>query len=370
MSPAHPAEGAYAESGVDTDAAESELKAATELFKATWPARGLGAVRLDFRYFANVIEIADNLGLAVCTDGVGSKALIAQMMRTYDTIGIDCVAMNVNDLICVGARPLTFVDYLAVEEVAPGVIREIAKGLHAGAVAAGVSLSGGETAQLPDVIKGAGAKRGFDIAGTAVGTVALDRMLIGENLQDGDAVVGIESNGIHSNGLSLARRVFFKDLGLGVGDTPSGLTAPVGEELLRPTHIYVKEALELIEGEAPVKAAMHVTGDGFMNLTRVASEVGYVLDGLPEVPPVFRALATLGGVAVEEMYGVFNMGIGFCLVVERTACDDVIAALAGHGRKAWRIGSVTRANPGTVEIPKYDLMPYGLVGEGKHFRRA
>ena len=369
MSRALPVDTAYLGAGVDTDAADAELKVATELFKATWPKTGVGAVRLDFRYYANVIEIADNLGLAVCTDGVGSKVLIAQMTGRYDTVGIDCVAMNVNDLICVGARPLTFVDYLAVENIEPGIIGEIAKGLHAGAVTAGVSISGGETAQLPDIITGAAAGRGFDLAGTAVGTVALDKLLIGAGIADGDAVIGIESNGIHSNGLSLARKVFFDDLGHGVEAAIPGLDGSLGDELLRPTHIYVKEVMALLDAGAPVKAACHITSDGFMNLTRVESEVGYVLDGLPEAPAVFRAIFTLGAVAIEEMYSVFNMGIGFCLVVEAAAAGDVVSALAGHGRKAWRIGRATRSEPGTVRISRYDLMPYALAGRGKHFER-
>ncbi len=370
MSRALPLDTSYRGAGVDTDAAEAELRPVIEQIKAAWPKEGIGAVRLDERYFANVIEVAHNLGVAICTDGVGSKCLIAQMMRKYDTIGIDCVAMNVNDLICVGAKPLTFVDYIAVEEVQPGVIREILEGLYTGTLMAGVTLSGGETAQLPDIIRGASPKHGFDLAGTAIGTVALDEMLIGRDLKEGDVVIGIESNGIHSNGLSLARKIFFKELNYNIDKEIPGLDTSLGEELIKPTHIYVKEVNELLGERVPVKAAIHVTSDGFMNLTRVASKVGYVLDSLPDVPPVFKAIHNHGDVTVEEMFSVYNMGVGFCLIVDKEAVESVISLVQGHAKRAWRIGYVTEKSPGKVAIPRYDIMPYGVEGWGKHFHRA
>jgi phosphoribosylformylglycinamidine cyclo-ligase len=193
---------AYRDSGVDTDEADIGLSRLVKRITGTWPPHGnFGAVQLSIGYFANVIDIGGT-GLAICTDGVGSKAIIAQLMNKYDTIGIDCIAMNVNDLICVGAQPVSLVDYIAVERIDAQMLDTIAIGLAQGAEQAGISISGGETAQLEDVV------RGFDLAGTAVGTVPLDKIVTGRHLEPGDRVIGIESSGIHSNGLSLARKAF------------------------------------------------------------------------------------------------------------------------------------------------------------------
>jgi len=231
----------YKTAGVDTDATQSGLHKIIESIKQTWPAPdSLGAVKLDIGYFANVIDIG-GVGLAICTDGVGSKSIIAQMMRRYDTIGIDCVAMNVNDVLCVGARPLSMVDYIGVEESDAEMLGAIAIGLSAGAKQAGVSISGGEISPLKDVM------RGFDLVGTAVGLVPLDRIITGRNLVPGDIIIGLESSGIHSNGLTLARYVFFRQGKLSVEHIFPELGVPLGEELLRPTLIYVPEVLEIIK---------------------------------------------------------------------------------------------------------------------------
>src|SRR5215472_15862700 len=187
----------YKTAGVDIKAAQSGLDKIIDHIKSTWPAPGdLGAVKLDIGYFANVIDVG-GIGLAICTDGVGSKSIIAQMMNRYDTIGIDCVAMNVNDAICVGARPISMVDYIAIEKADVEILGAIAIGLTEGAKQAGISISGGEISQLKEVI------RGFDLIGMAVGIVPLDRIIIGRDLVPGDVVIGLESSGIHSNGLTL-----------------------------------------------------------------------------------------------------------------------------------------------------------------------
>src|ERR1700757_97322 len=197
--------------GVDIDAAEAGLQQIIASIKQTWPAPGaLGAVQLDIGYFANVVDIG-GIGLAICTDGVGSKTIVAQMMRRYDTIGIDCVAMNVNDVICVGARPISMVDYIGVEESDAEMLGAIAIGLSAGAKGAGISISGGEISPLKDVM------RGFDLVGTAVGLVPLDRIITGRDLASGDVIIGLESSGIHSNGLTLARHVLFERAKLPLG---------------------------------------------------------------------------------------------------------------------------------------------------------
>ena len=347
----------YKTAGVDTDATQSGLHKIIESIKQTWPAPdSLGAVKLDIGYFANVIDIG-GVGLAICTDGVGSKSIIAQMMRRYDTIGIDCVAMNVNDVLCVGARPLSMVDYIGVEESDAEMLGAIAIGLSAGAKQAGVSISGGEISPLKDVM------RGFDLVGTAVGLVPLDRIITGRNLVPGDIIIGLESSGIHSNGLTLARYVFFRQGKLSVEHIFPELGVPLGEELLRPTLIYVPEVLEIIKNVPAVKALINITGDGLLNLPRVDANVGFMIDNLPPVPPIFRLIQGRGGVSSAEMYQVYNMGIGFCVLVAEKDRAAALSILQGHGRRAQVIGRVIEDDSKGVHLPRERL-----VGHGKEFR--
>jgi phosphoribosylformylglycinamidine cyclo-ligase len=348
----------YRDAGVDTDEADAGLKKLTARIADTWPPSGsLGSVKLDIGYFANVIDVAGQ-GIAITTDGIGSKAMIATMLRKYDTVGIDCVAMNVNDVICVGAKPVSMVDYIAIEKVEADILDALSVGLCAGAKMAGISIAGGETAQLKDMI------RGFDLAGTAIGHVPLDKILVGENVREGDVVIGVESNGIHSNGLSLARRAFFETNSYEFSHRFAELSADLGTELLRPTHIYVKEALELLDRVPSVKAFAHITSDGLLNLTRVKADVGYVIDALPSIPPVFSIIKRLEQVDITEMFSVFNMGIGFCAVVAEADADLAISILGSKGKHAGRIGyAVSDARR------RVSLAQYGLVGQGKHFRR-
>jgi phosphoribosylformylglycinamidine cyclo-ligase len=347
----------YKTAGVDTDATQSGLHKIIDRIRETWPAPGgIGAVKLDIGYFANVIDIG-GVGLAICTDGVGSKSIIAQMMRRYDTIGIDCVAMNVNDLLCVGARPLSLVDYIGVEESDADMLGAIAVGLAAGAKQAGVSISGGEISPLKDVM------RGFDLVGTAVGLVPLDRIITGRDLVPGDVVIGLESSGIHSNGLTLARYVFFKQGKFSVDHVFPELGISLGEELLRPTLIYVPEILAIIDNIPTVKALINITGDGLLNLPRVDAKVGFMIDNLPPVPPVFRLIQTQGGVSNAEMYQVYNMGIGFCVLVGEKDCDAALSILQRHGRRAQLIGRVIEDDSKGVYLPRHKL-----VGHGKEFR--
>jgi len=279
----------YRDAGVDTDEADLGLKRLTRRIAQTWPPAGaLGAVKLDIGYFANVIDVCGQ-GIAITTDGIGSKAMTATMMRKYDTVGIDCVAMNVNDLICVGARPVSMVDYIAIEKVEADVLDAISVGLCAGAKMAAISISGGETAQLKDMI------RGFDLAGSAIGHVALDKILVGQDVREGDVVIGIESNGVHSNGFSLARRAFFESNDYKIEHRFDELGSDLGTELLRPTHIYVKEALALLDAVSSVRALAHITSDGFLNLTRVKADVGYVIDALPDIPPILGSCVSMKG---------------------------------------------------------------------------
>ena len=345
----------YLASGVDIAEADAGLRNIVRHITATWPKSGLGAVKLPIGYFANVIDIG-GIGLAISTDGVGSKAIIAQMMSKYDTIGIDCVAMNVNDLLCVGARPLAMVDYIATERADAAMLDGIASGLAAGARIAGISIPGGEISQLRDVV------RGFDLVGTAVGLLALDRIVVGEGVVPGDRVIGIASNGIHSNGLSLARRAFFDGAGVSVDHVFAELGQPLGAELLRPTDIYVAEILEILDRIPAVKAMIHITGDGLLNLPRVAAEVGFVLDALPPPPPIFELIQRHGAVERAEMFEVYNMGVGFCVIVADSDVAPALEVLTRHRRRASVIGRVIADRSRSVTLPAERL-----VGRGKRF---
>ena len=339
----------YKLTGVDTPEADAGLNHIIKRVQGTWPMSGMGRVLLPIGYFANVIEM-DGVGIALCTDGVGSKTIIATMMEKYDTIGIDCVAMNVNDMICVGAKPLSLVDYIAIEHADAAMLDAVAAGLCEGAKMACISISGGETAQLKDIV------RGFDLVGMAVGRVDLDKVICGKDVADGDVVVGVKSNGVHSNGLSLARRAFFEDQKYRVDHKFEELDATLGEELLRPTDIYVPEAMEILERVKGVKALINITSDGLLNLTRVYADVGFEIDKLIEPHPIFSIIQNHAKVPDSEMFEVFNMGIGFCYVVDPAASDLTISILRKHGREAQRIGHAIADPKKAVRIPQRNLV--------------
>ncbi|MBT3395579.1 MAG: phosphoribosylformylglycinamidine cyclo-ligase [Alphaproteobacteria bacterium] len=359
---------AYQAAGVDVAQAENALTRITKRLRTTWPESGPGRVALDFGKYANIVELAGGQGLAICADGVGTKALIAQMLGKYDTIGIDCVAMNVNDLVCVGAKPLSLVDYIAVERTDPTVLDQISIGLTDGAVQSGASIPGGEIAEMPGVITGWKPGLGFDLAAMATGTVALDAVNVGADVAPGDVVVGIGSNGIHSNGMTLARKVFFDDLGMTADSQIADFGRSVGEELLEPTFIYVGESVDVLDQNL-VTGLIHITGEGFLNLTRVEAPVGFVLDTLPDVPAVFRVMADQGGVPRSDLYGIYNMGVGMGLITRPENADAVVALAKSRGKPAQVIGTVT-AEPGTVRITSNAFTPVDLVNDGKTFRPA
>lgn len=319
----------YKESGVDINLEEATISALTSKLKETLKLRD---VITESGHFAALVRVGDK-AIAMSTDGVGSKILVAEQMDKYDTVGIDCVAMVVNDLLCVGAEPLAMVDYLAVENPDPEVAAQIGIGLKDGAEQASVAMIGGETASLPEIVNN------FDLAGTGIGIVDADGIITGENIQSGDVLIGIASSGIHSNGLSLARKVFFQDAGLKVEDALPGFPDNiVGEELLKPTMIYVKPVMELLNSEVKVHGLAHITGGGFNNLKRLNKNVGYYIDNLPQPNPIFRSLYSLG-VPLEEMYRVFNMGIGMVLIVPEEDSQTTIDIIKKYN-PAYKIGTV------------------------------
>jgi len=355
----------YESAGVSTDKAEAGLSRLTARIASTWtvPPGRTGAVHLSFGHYANVIEVAGH-GIAFSCDGVGSKALIAQMLRKYDTIGIDCIAMNVNDILCVGATPVSLVDYIAVETAAPDFLAEIAIGLAEGASEARISIAGGEIAQLPGMIHGASKGIGFDLVGTAIGHVALDEILIGRTIKPGDVIIGVASNGVHSNGLTLARKVLLDTARLSLDQVLDEIGIGLGEELLKPTRIYVRESIDVMRLGSGVKALAHITSDGLLNLLRMEATVEYVVDRLPKPPPIFDVIQRLGGISDEEMYRVYNMGIGFCYVVDEQVADDVLRILASAGKQASRIGYIRQNSEKSLSIPQKKLR-----GRGKEFHK-
>ncbi|MCX8204751.1 MAG: phosphoribosylformylglycinamidine cyclo-ligase [Candidatus Nezhaarchaeota archaeon] len=334
----------YAKSGVDLVRVKRAHRDIAEILAKThrFRAGGLGGVLSKIGHYAGLIDIGGGRALAMHADGVGTKVLVAQLMNKFDTVGIDCVAMNVNDLVCVGAEPVALVDYLVLERPDEELISEVMEGLARGAELAEVAVVGGETAVMPDVVRGEVPGKGFDLAALSVGVVEVERLVTGARLRPGDVVVGVSSSGIHSNGLTLARRVLLSE-GRSVHDTLPELEASIGEELLKPTHIYVKPTLKALKS-LEIHAIAHITGGAFTKLRRFEeySRVGFKLDQPPEPLGVFKAIQRLGRVSWSEMYRTFNMGVGLCVVVPPSEVDGVVDIYEASGLKAWRVGEVVR----------------------------
>lgn len=325
----------YADAGVDI---EKEDKAVNALAGVLAFARsGIGAPIGGIGHFGGLVEFGE-YALCLCTDGVGSKVEIARAIKKWDTMGIDCMAMNVNDAICVGAEPIAFVDYLAVEDPEPEFTKQIGIGLEAAARMANVSMVGGETATLPGIVKG------FDLAGTCLAFAKKTDLVTGEAIQPGDVLIGMASTGIHSNGYTLARSIIAAQK-LAYSD-PWPATAPggaagepyegksVGEVLIEPTRIYVKPIVALLKSDVKVHGLSHITGSGLRKLRRINQGVQYnITDPLP-VLPVFEALQAWGNVEDHEMFKTFNMGMGFVVVVPADQADaalNMLRAEADYG---------------------------------------
>lgn len=359
----------YLHAGVDTEREEQVLSSVITTASQTFAfVRDLGKPVLPIGFFANVIDLGYGMGLALSTDGVGTKILVAQMMQKHDTIGIDCVAMNANDVLCVGARPIAFLDYIAVQEANPGLLDQVMKGLKEGARQAAVAICGGEIAQVRELLAPEGDGWGYDLVGMCVGHVPLDKVIVGRSVSPGDVIMGLSSTGIHSNGLTLARQVLFKRNHYTVDTRFEELGRTLGEELLEPTAIYVPEVVEALERPLAISGLVHITSDGLLNLLRLdtgSRAIGYVIDQLPPIPPIFSLIQKSGDIPDREMFQVFNMGIGFCAVVAERDADAFREIARTHGRAAHRIGRVVSDPDRRVLI-----RPYGLVGKGSAFSRA
>ena len=329
---------AYEKAGVSQADADASVAALVRHLGAIDPGKPSRVVPLPGHY-ASVLRIGENTGIAFGTDGVGTKMVVAEELGRFETIGIDLIAMNVNDLICVGAEPIALVDFILCREATPEICGQIGEGLRAGAEQAGIEIPGGEIAQVGDVV------HGWELGGSAIGMVDLDAIVTGERIEPGDALVGLPSSGLHSNGYTLARRV--------LADVPwedERLGRPLGDVVLEPTTIYVRAALELLRSGVDVRGLAHITGDGLNNLLRLSRDVGYELSDPLDVPPVFDLIAELGEVSTEEMHEVFNMGLGFVCIVPEADTGAAVDLLAAHHPGTRVIGSVT-ARAGEVTRP-------------------
>jgi phosphoribosylformylglycinamidine cyclo-ligase len=334
----------YRAAGVDIDAGDAAVRRLAPWARSTYRPEVLG----DIGAFAGFFRIPRGYRqpvLLASTDGVGSKLRVAFLANRHDTIGIDLVAMGVNDLLVHGAEPLVFLDYIGTNRVVPRTIEAVVRGVAAGCREAGCALIGGEIAELPDFY----AAGEYDLAGFALGVVERRRLIDGRGVRPGDAVIGLLSNGLHSNGYSLARKVVFERLRLKVRDRVAGLNRTVGDELLRPTRIYVKPVHALLRAGARIRAMAHITGGGLTgNLPRVLPPAcrAVIWRGTWPVPEVFRWLQRRGRIDEGEMFRVFNMGIGFVLVVPEAGAARVLARLWKERVPAFRIGEIRRGSRG------------------------
>jgi len=331
----------YKKSGVDINKANLfKSRIASLVSKSANPQvlKGIGGFGSFFRFSKQ--KYKDPV-LVSSSDGVGTKLKIAVLANKHDTVGIDAVAMNVNDILCVGAQPLFFLDYIACGRLAPEVLYNVVKGLNKGCIQAGCPLIGGETAEMPGMYK----EGDYDIAGFCVGAVERNNIIDGRNIGSGDVIVGLESNGIHSNGYSLVRKVF----------SPNAMKR-MSKELLKPTRIYTKPVLSLLNTKRyrlnPIKGIAHITGGAFFgkvprilpaNLNALINKDSW------EVPKIFRLIQNKGDISEVEMYRTFNMGIGMVLVVEPQTAEFIKSALARLNLKSYIIGRITKGK-GQVEI--------------------
>ena len=331
----------YAKAGVNARRIHETHKLLARRLESTFATRKgkIGRPIFPIGHYAGLVDLGQGRVLSLHTDSVGTKVLIAQMMRKYDTIGIDCVAMCANDLICTGAEPISFLDYIAMSRPDRVIVDQVAIGLAKGAKEAGMAIVGGETAIVPELLTEDG---GFDLVGFAAGFCKKKDLILGDRVREGDVLIGVSSSGIHSNGLSLARKILLRRYDL--KETPTGLERNLGEELLEPTRIYVKPVREMT-GKVEIHGLAHITGGGaFMKLERVVgqTECGAELDNLPEPAGIFRLIRRTGRVSDTEMYRTFNMGIGLIVVAPELETNRIIRIFRKNRMIAMRIGRVER----------------------------
>jgi len=330
----------YKSAGVDIDEGDRLVRFIKPMTRTTSRPEVMGGIGGFGALFSMDIKRYKNPVLVSSTDGVGTKLKIAFMMDKHDTIGIDLVAMGVNDIITTGAEPLFFLDYFATGKLDVEKASQVIKGIARGCKEAGCSLVGGETAEMPDFYK----PGEYDLAGFAVGVVEKKGIVDGSTIEPGDRIIGLASSGLHSNGYSLARKVLFDKLGLGVKDRVDGLKKTIGEELLIPTRIYVKPILKLLKW-FKLKGIAHITGGGFVeNIPRIlprGCKAVIKRDSWP-IPFIFRFLKEKGGISEMEMFRTFNCGIGMVMVVSKKDEPGVLKRLKGLKERTYSLGEVVK----------------------------
>ncbi|MGC9964476.1 MAG: phosphoribosylformylglycinamidine cyclo-ligase [Syntrophobacteraceae bacterium] len=338
----------YREAGVDLDKANELVQRIRPLVRSTYR----GGVITDIGGFGGLFSLnlqdVKNPVLVSSTDGVGTKLKIACMANRHDTVGIDLVAMCVNDIVVQGARPLFFLDYLAMGRIDLDLVEQLVDGIASGCKKAGCSLIGGETAEMPGFYK----ENEYDMAGFSVGLVDNSRIIDGSTIRVGHRIIGLASSGLHSNGYSLVRRIIFDKLGLKTDSFIPELNRTIGEELLEPTRIYVEPVLSLLR-KYHVHGMAHITGGGFYdNIKRILPGAckAVIRNDTWSVPPIFNFLREKGGVAPQEMSHVFNNGIGFVVVVEPSEAEDIVAFLSGASVGANIIGDIVPREPGSEAV--------------------
>jgi phosphoribosylformylglycinamidine cyclo-ligase len=334
----------YRKAGVDIDEGERFVKLIAPMVKRTFRPEVMTDIGSFSALFMPDFKRYKEPVLVSGTDGVGTKLKIAFMMDRHNTVGIDLVAMCVNDILTCGAEPLFFLDYLATGRLRPEKASEIIEGVALGCREAGCSLIGGETAEMP----GFYAEGEYDIAGFAVGIVDRQEIVNGSNIMDGDVIIGIASEGLHSNGYSLARRLFFQEKGMSVNARIEELGCTIGEELLKPTRIYVKAYTALKEAVS-IKGMAHITGGGLTgNLPRILPEgiTARIKDGSWPVPPVFQMIESMGNIDRNEMRRTFNLGIGYVMIVPGDSAGLAVSLLEKSGYIAYEIGSAEKGGGG------------------------
>jgi len=338
----------YKSAGVDVDAGNLFVNLIKPLAKSTYNKNVVGKIGGFAGLYSLPLDKYENPLLVASTDGVGTKLKVAFMTGKLDTVGIDLVAMNVNDIITCGAEPMFFLDYIATSKLKPQEGAEIIKGIVRGCKSAGCALLGGETAEMP----GFYSDGEFDLAGFVVGIVSRDEIIDGSEVRPGDMVVGIPSSGLHSNGYSLARKVLFEKLKLSISDIPSPLDRTLGEELLEPTRVYVKTIFSLKQ-EFHLHALAHITGGGLLeNIPRVIPKncMVFLDSSLWEIPPLMKLIKIGSRLSRDEMFRTFNCGIGMVVVVAERDADAVLKKLKKLGEKARIIGEVRKRKRGAGRI--------------------
>jgi phosphoribosylformylglycinamidine cyclo-ligase len=335
----------YAESGVNIKQIDLVHHLIGRLIQRTYKNTNKGRVLSGFGHYAGLVDIGSCI-LAVHCDGVGTKLLIAQAINDFSTVGIDCVAMNVNDLICVGSAPFAFVDYIATAKPDPLALSTIADSLVKGAEEAGVAIIGGETAVVPGLLSNSPNRNSIELSGTAIGFVKKrSELVLGNRIMKEDIILGVESSGLHSNGFSLVRRALSEnDLHKKIGN----LDRPLGDELLMPTRIYVRPMIDLFGSGVEVHGIAHITGGSFTKLRRINDRVNYRLNSMPDPPEIFKLIQVKGKIGFAEMYRTFNMGIGLCIIAPLTSFEAIVSTFNKYRMRTSKVGFIEK--PGTGEV--------------------